>query len=121
MKRSQQFRIAIRKFAPFESAIQKQWDAFEAVQQTGLQLDPVALDLHPLSNTLIEKEGLLRDDWDVAFISTDWLAAVAASGSAIDLTPWIRQKSSRRVSGSLDRITLTYARDRRKDSRPAIP
>jgi multiple sugar transport system substrate-binding protein len=55
MKRSQQFRIAIRKFAPFESAIQKQWAAFEAVQQTGLQLDPVALDLHPLSNTLIDE------------------------------------------------------------------
>lgn len=91
MKRSQQFRIAIRRFAPFESAIQKQWDAFEAVQQTGLQLDPVALDLHPLSTTLIDEGGLLRGEWDVAFISTDWLAAVAATGSSIDLTPWIRQ------------------------------
>jgi hypothetical protein len=36
MKRGQSLRIAIRKFDPFDSAIRKQWNAFEAAAHTGL-------------------------------------------------------------------------------------
>jgi hypothetical protein len=39
-------RVAVRRFPAFESAIGKQWDAFEAVAHTGLTLELAPLDLH---------------------------------------------------------------------------
>jgi multiple sugar transport system substrate-binding protein len=91
MKRNQSFRIAVRKFDPFESAIRKQWNAFEAVEQTGLTLEAEAFDLIPLTETLFEREGLLRGDWDVAFINTDWVASIHASKAVADLAPFLKQ------------------------------
>jgi multiple sugar transport system substrate-binding protein len=81
------FRVAVRRFGPFESAIRKQWDAFEQTAATGLELEAVALDLHPLAESLFEKEGLKRGDWDVAFLNTDWVATALDSGAVLDLAP----------------------------------
>jgi multiple sugar transport system substrate-binding protein len=91
MKRGQSFRIAVRKFDPFESAIRKQWNAFEAGAQTGLMLEAEAFDLVPLTETLFEREGLLRGDWDVAFINTDWVASIHASMAVADLAPFLEE------------------------------
>ncbi|HEV2274128.1 MAG TPA: extracellular solute-binding protein [Acidobacteriaceae bacterium] len=90
MSRQERFRVAIRKFAPFESAIQKQWAAFETLEKTGLQLETEALDLHPLSESLFGNEGLLRGAWDVSFISTDWLALIDQTRSVVDLAPFLQ-------------------------------
>ncbi len=87
MERSGRFRIAVRKYPPFESAIRAQWDAFEATANTGLALDLVALDLHPLEEALFASGGMRNGDWDVAFIATDWIASVYAQSCAIDLAP----------------------------------
>ena len=87
MKRTDQFRIAVRKYAPFEQAIRAQWEAFEATADTGLTLDLVALDLHSLEEALFTTNGMRNGDWDVAFIATDWIASVHAQGCAIDLAP----------------------------------
>ena len=38
--RNQLFRIAVRKFEPFESALAKQWNSFEECHQTGLTWTP---------------------------------------------------------------------------------
>jgi len=84
------FRIAIRKFGPFESAIQKQWHSFNSLAQTGLTLDSAAFDLQPLSEALFERDGLLRGDWDVAFLDTDWLARAHASKAVLDLSPFVK-------------------------------
>ena len=51
MRRADQFRIAVRKYPPFEQAIRAQWEAFEEMAHTGLVLDLVALDLHPLGKS----------------------------------------------------------------------
>jgi multiple sugar transport system substrate-binding protein len=91
MTRQAQFRIAIRKFDPFETAIQRQWSDFEASARSGLQLDAQGLDLHPLTESLFEKRGLLDGDWDVAFINTDWAASIHAARSVVDLAPYIAQ------------------------------
>ena len=91
MDRNRQFRVAIRKFAPFESAIQKQWAHFEEAMHTGLELQTVALDLHPLYEALIGSEGLQNGDWDVAFLSTDWMRNIFASKLVVDLAPLIER------------------------------
>lgn len=84
------FRIAVRRFGPFESAIRKQWDAFEQAERTWLQLDAVAMDLHPLYEALFESEGLAHGDWDAAFINTDWVASANEKNCLLDLRPMIR-------------------------------
>lgn len=84
------FRIAVRRFGPFESAIRKQWDAFEKTERSGLQLEAVALDLHPLYHALFESEGLARGDWDAAFLNTDWMAAANEKNCLFDVSPMIR-------------------------------
>ena len=43
------FRVAVRKFTPFEVAIRQQWDDFRAASGTTLRLEAVPLDLNPLS------------------------------------------------------------------------
>jgi multiple sugar transport system substrate-binding protein len=87
MKRTEQFRIAVRKYGPFEQAIRAQWQAFEAVAHTDLTLDLVALDLHPLEDALFSSNGMRNGDWDVAFIATDWIASAHAQGCTMDLAP----------------------------------
>lgn len=90
MNRQSTFRIAIRKFGPFESALQKQWEAFDAAARTGLTLDARALDLDPLQQALFETEGLARGDWDVALVNTDWVALLHDSSCAVDIAPYLR-------------------------------
>ncbi len=90
MSRAQQFRIAVRKYAPFEEAIRVQWASFEEEARTGLALDLVALDLHPLEETLFASHGMRDGHWDVAFVATDWIAAMHAQGCALDLAPLLQ-------------------------------
>lgn len=87
MERPGLFRIAVRKYPPFEKAIRAQWDAFEAAVCTGLTLDLVALDLHPLEEALFAANGMRNGDWDVAFIATDWIASMHQQSCAVDLAP----------------------------------
>lgn len=84
------FRIAVRKFPPFEAAILKQWERFQRQQDCDLALEAVALDLHPLQQTLFAQKGMARGDWDVAFINTDWVTEAHESGAALDLAPYLK-------------------------------
>src|SRR5437764_13646691 len=113
MKRGQSFRIAVRKFDPFESAIRKQWNAFEAVSQTGLTLEAEAFDLIPLTEALFEREGLLRGDWDVAFVNTDWVASIHESRAVVDLSSFLRQNPPDDFPEGLDAFLITTATSRR--------
>ena len=86
-ERDQTFRMAVRKFQPFESALAKQWESFERHHQTGLRLDAVALDLLPLHESLFLNRGLELGEWDAAMISTDWVAEAADSNALLNLVP----------------------------------
>lgn len=83
------FRIAVREYGPFESAIRKQWDAFESRCQTGLELQATAWDLHSLYEFLFAKRGLIDGSCDVALVNTDWLAEAAETNALADLSPYI--------------------------------
>ena len=88
--RSKKFRIAVRKYGPFESAIVKQWQSFERAARSGLEVDAIAMDLHPLMASTLENGGLARGNWDVAFINTDWVAAAMEQGALLDVSDLIR-------------------------------
>ncbi len=83
-------RIAIRKFDPFESAIQKQYASFQAATGCPLRLEFASLDLNPLYETLFTDGGLKDGSWDIAFINTDWIAEAVHSGALADLGPLLQ-------------------------------
>ena len=87
--RNTTFRVAIRKFDPFESAIKKQWASFQATKGVTLALETEALDLHPLNESYFEKEDLKQGNWDVGFLSSDWFALAHEAGAALDIAPFI--------------------------------
>lgn len=89
--RERVFRIAVRKYGPFEEAIQAQWEAFERSAQTGLNLDAVPLELRALEEALFASGGMVEGDWDAAFVATDWIAAMHKLGCAVDLKPLLER------------------------------
>jgi multiple sugar transport system substrate-binding protein len=90
-ERRRTFRIAVRKYPPFEAAIRSQWVAFEREQRTGLALHLVPLDLHPLEDALFASGGMASGQWDAAFVATDWIAAMQARACAVDLAPLLHR------------------------------
>ena len=90
-RRGATMRIAIRAFDPFEVAIREQWNRFCQSSGTVLALDPVQLDLHDLYETLISNDGLRDGGWDIAFLSSDWLAEIHQQESVVDLTPFLNE------------------------------
>jgi multiple sugar transport system substrate-binding protein len=91
MARKRRFRIAVRKYGPFENAMHQQWQDFERVAQTGLELDLVPLDLRPLEHALFDSGGMVNGDWDISFVATDWIAAMHSLGCAVDLKPLLHR------------------------------
>lgn len=100
MSRSETFRIAVRRFGPFESAIQKIWAAFEEEANSGLRLEFVPMDLHHLHQALFESGGLKNGDWDVTQINTDWLAEAHAAGALANLRPWLQERPPEEFPGA---------------------
>ena len=86
--REHRFRVAVRRFAPFESAIARQWAAFELQAHTGLQLEVVPMDMHPLSDATLGPEA--GSNWDAVMVNTDWVATALNRGALLDLSDLIR-------------------------------
>jgi len=84
-------RIAVRKFDPFERAIARQFADFQRCSRTDALLEIEALDLNPLHHSLFEQRGLADGAFDLAFISTDWLAEAHAGGLIRNLQPYLSQ------------------------------
>lgn len=84
------FRIAIRKFEPFETALRERWASFSASSGCPLRLEAEALEVRDLHAALFGCGGLKRGDWDVALVVTDWVAEAQASGALADLAPRLR-------------------------------
>lgn len=85
--RNSLFRVAVRKYPPFEAAIRAQWEAFEAELQSNLTLDLIPFELSALEDTLLTSNGMAQGDWDVCFIPTDWIASLHKLGCAVNLKP----------------------------------
>ncbi len=91
--KSNKFRIAVRKFDAFESAINKIWKSF--CDETGchLELEAVPLDLHPLYHTILKEKGLANGTWDVSLMNTDWITEAYTTNAIEDLTPYINKNA----------------------------
>jgi multiple sugar transport system substrate-binding protein len=85
-------RVAVRRFEPFERAIALQFQDFANATGLDARIEVVAMDLNPLHAALIGQRGLLTAHWDVAFLSTDWIAEVQALGLVEDLRPWLARQ-----------------------------
>jgi multiple sugar transport system substrate-binding protein len=88
---SDTIRIAVRKFGPFESALQKLWDGFCAETGCNLKAEMVPMDLDDLHAAILENDGLKNGDWDIAHVVTDWLYEAWTSDSLENLQPYIAQ------------------------------
>ncbi len=86
---SQSFRVAVRKFEPFESAMRKQWHAFNQSTDCGLELELDVFELHSLYDVLFEQKGNSSGEYDLVFLNTDWVAAAYAARRVADLAPYI--------------------------------
>lgn len=84
-------RIAVRKFDPFESTLQKLWDLFCIKNNVSIEVEMVPLELHDLYEETITKKGLKNGTWDIAHINTDWIFDAANEKVVLDLTSFINQ------------------------------
>jgi multiple sugar transport system substrate-binding protein len=88
--RNDRFRVAVRRFAPFEVAMAKQWAAFELEAPTGLQLEVVPMDMQQLSEATLGPEA--GNNWDAALVNTDFVATAHQCGALLDLSDLIRSE-----------------------------
>ncbi|OCX53023.1 ABC transporter substrate-binding protein [Mucilaginibacter sp. PPCGB 2223] len=88
---TEQIRIAVRKFGPFESTLQKLWDSYRAETGCTLEAEMVPMDLDDLHTAILENNGLKNGDWDIAHVVTDWLLEAWEGGSLQNLQPYAAQ------------------------------
>ncbi|MBW1655465.1 extracellular solute-binding protein [Flavobacterium quisquiliarum] len=81
----EKIRIAVRKFDPFESTLQKLWDTFCLQNNIKMEAEMVALELHDLYETTISEKGLKEGKWDIAHINTDWIFDAANENAVLNL------------------------------------
>jgi multiple sugar transport system substrate-binding protein len=86
-------RIAIRKFAPFESTLQKLWDLFCLEKNIDMKAEMIPLELNDLYEETIAKNGLKNGDWDIAHLNTDWIFDAANEQAVLDLNPLIAENA----------------------------
>lgn len=82
-------RIAVRRFAPFENAIARQFADFARAAVGDLRIEIEAMDLNPLHEALFEHGGLKRGEFDLAFLATDWIAEAQAGRHLRDLQSYL--------------------------------
>lgn len=80
-------RFAVRKFDRFEDAIQKQWDAYKQATGSTYEAEFVPMDLHDLYDAILGNNGLIKGDWDITFLSSDWFRDAYERRATVDLTP----------------------------------
>jgi multiple sugar transport system substrate-binding protein len=86
-------RIAIRKFDPFESTLQKLWDLFCLEKNIDVEAEMIPLELNDLYEETIAKNGLKNGDWDIAHLNTDWIFDAANEEAILDLNPLIAENA----------------------------
>jgi multiple sugar transport system substrate-binding protein len=86
-------RIAIRKFDPFESTLQKLWNLFCLEKKITVEAEMIPLELNDLYEETIAKNGLKNGDWDIAHLNTDWIFDGANEQAVLDLNPLIAENA----------------------------
>lgn len=86
-------RIAVRKFAPFEAAMEKLWKAYCAHSGCTLEAEMIALDVQPLYETTLGSGGLAGGEWDIAHLNTDWIYEAYSESAVEDLAPYISRSA----------------------------
>ncbi|EJG00132.1 extracellular solute-binding protein [Flavobacterium sp. F52] len=81
----EKIRIAVRKFDPFESTLQKLWDAFCLQNNIKMEAEMIPLELHDLYETTISEKGLKEGKWDIAHINTDWIFDAVNENAVLNL------------------------------------
>ena len=84
-------RIAVRKFDPFESTLQKLWDAFCIENNIQVEAEMIPMELHELYETTISKKGLKEGKWDIAHLNTDWIFDAVHEKAVQDLYAFIAE------------------------------
>ena len=87
----EKIRIAVRKFDPFETTLQKLWDAFCLENNLSIEAEMIPLELHDLYEQTLANNGLKNGDWDIAHINTDWIFDAVNSNAVENLSPLISQ------------------------------
>ncbi|MFD1604583.1 extracellular solute-binding protein [Flavobacterium artemisiae] len=87
----EKIRIAVRKFDPFESTLQKLWDAFCLQNNIEIEAEMIPLELHDLYETTITKKGLKEGKWDIAHLNTDWIYDAVHEKAVLDLYSFIAE------------------------------
>ena len=87
------FLIEVRKFAPFESALKKLWNAFVEEYKIDVAVEMVAFELHDLYYQTITQNGLKDGYWDIAHLNTDWILDAVNKHAVADLNPLIAGNS----------------------------
>lgn len=87
----EKIRIAIRKFDPFESTLQKLWDLFCLKNNITMEAEMIPLELNDLYEETIAKNGLKNGNWDIAHLNTDWIFDAANEKAVLDLNPLIAE------------------------------
>lgn len=90
--REHTIRIAVRKFGPFEKALQKMWETWRKETGNRLSLEVASMDLNDLHRTVLQEEGLKKGEWDIAHLCTDWVAEAGCSGALEDLSPYLNDR-----------------------------
>lgn len=91
INRAETFRIAVRKFGPFETAMQMFWDSYCRLSGCKLKLELVIMDLHELHDRTLAQNGLANGEFDVAHINTDWIYEGYSNGAFEVLNKYINQ------------------------------
>ncbi|SFD55964.1 extracellular solute-binding protein [Flavobacterium phragmitis] len=81
----EKIRIAVRKFDPFESTLQKLWDAFCLHNNIKMEAEMIPMELHDLYETTISEKGLKEGKWDIAHINTDWIFDAVNENAVLNL------------------------------------
>ncbi|PRD54193.1 extracellular solute-binding protein [Sphingobacterium gobiense] len=66
-------RFAVRKFDPFERAMEQCWTAYQTQYPSEIAIEFVPLDLEELTEAFFDNKGLYNGDWDIVHINTDWV------------------------------------------------
>lgn len=87
----EKIRIAVRKFDPFESTLQKLWDSFCLQNNIQIEAEMIPMELHELYETTITKKGLKKGKWDIVHLNTDWIYDAVHEKAVLDLYSFIAE------------------------------
>lgn len=89
----EKFRIAVRKFDPFETTLKKLWEVFSVKNNLNIAVEMIPLELHDLYEETLTNKGLQNGNWDIAHINTDWIFDAVNAQAVENLSPYIEENA----------------------------